>query len=45
MWEVKRLYMKWKTDLEKHVIVSNFERRGWIRSQNDGLLFCLANKH
>mmetsp|Transcript_62114 Transcript_62114/g.71203 ORF Transcript_62114/g.71203 Transcript_62114/m.71203 type:complete len:407 (+) Transcript_62114:193-1413(+) len=27
--------LKWKTDFEKNVIVSNFERRGWVRQGND----------
>jgi hypothetical protein len=27
--------VKWKTDLEKGVVTSNFERRGWQRDEND----------
>lgn len=23
--------LKWKTDLEKSVVILNFERRGWLR--------------
>jgi tubulin polyglutamylase TTLL1 len=29
------LKLKWKTDLEKSVVTSNFERRGWQRSMDD----------
>ena len=28
--------IKWKTDLEKSVVVVNFERRGWIRADGGG---------
>ena len=28
--------IKWKTDLEKSVVVVNFERRGWVRSDGGG---------
>jgi tubulin polyglutamylase TTLL1 len=27
--------LKWKTDMEKSVVVMNFERRGWLRVDND----------
>lgn len=27
--------LKWKTDLEKSVVVLNFERRGWVRQDGD----------
>lgn len=27
--------IKWKTDLEKNVVINNFERRGWIRATSD----------
>ena len=27
--------LKWKTDLEKGVVTLNFDRRGWVRT-NDG---------
>ena len=28
--------IKWKTDLEKSVVVVNFERRGWARADGGG---------
>ena len=29
--------LKWKTDLEKGVVIANFDRRGWLRtSAGDG---------
>ena len=28
--------VKWLTDLEKSVIVSNFEKRGWVRGSLEG---------
>ena len=28
--------LKWKTDLDKQVIIQNFEKRGWLKSQGDG---------
>ena len=27
--------LKWKTDLEKGVLVTNFERRGWTRATTE----------
>ena len=27
--------LKWKTDLEKSVVVLNFDRRGWVRQDGD----------
>ena len=27
--------LKWKTDMEKSVVTMNFERRGWLRVDND----------
>lgn len=27
--------LKWKTDVEKDVVVANFERRGWMRQQQE----------
>lgn len=26
--------LKWKTDLEKQVVILNFDRRGWLRIPN-----------
>lgn len=28
--------LKWKTDLDKQVIIQNFEKRGWLKSQGEG---------
>ena len=28
--------LKWRTDLDKQVIIQNFEKRGWIKSQGEG---------
>jgi len=27
--------LKWKTDLDKQVIIQNFEKRGWVKCQSD----------
>ena len=32
--------MKWITDLEKTVLLSNFEKRGWVRGSSEGRVFC-----
>ena len=32
--------MKWITDLEKTVLLSNFEKRGWVRGSSEGRFFC-----
>ena len=32
--------MKWITDLEKTVLLSNFEKRGWVRGSSEGRIFC-----
>ena len=32
--------MKWITDLEKTVLLSNFEKRGWMRGSSEGRVFC-----
>ena len=28
--------LKWKTDLDKQVIIQNFEKRGWIKANGEG---------
>lgn len=28
--------LKWKTDLDKQVIIQNFEKRGWVKCSGDG---------
>ena len=28
--------LKWKTDLDKQVIIQNFEKRGWIKCAGEG---------
>ena len=28
--------LKWKTDLDKQVIIQNFEKRGWQKAQGEG---------
>ena len=28
--------LKWKTDLDKSVILENFQNRDWIKSMTDG---------
>src|SRR3989338_8301955 len=33
--------LKYKTDLEKSVVINNFENRGWVRT-NDGK-FCISS--
>ena len=32
--------LKWITDLEKTVLLSNFEKRGWVRGSSEGMVFC-----
>ena len=32
--------IKWITDLEKTVLLSNFEKRGWMRGSSEGRVFC-----
>ena len=32
--------MKWITDLEKTVLLSNFEKRGWARGSSEGRVSC-----
>ena len=27
--------LRWKADLEKNVLVSNFERRGWVKTEGE----------
>ena len=31
--------LKWKTDLDKQVIIQNFEKRGWIKCSGEGIYF------
>jgi tubulin polyglutamylase TTLL1 len=35
---------KWKVDSEKHVVLWNFERRGWQRTEGDDWNIYWANK-
>lgn len=28
--------MKWISDLEKNVLTSNFEKRGWVKGSSEG---------
>lgn len=35
--------LKWKTDLDKQVIIQNFEKRGWIKAQGEGKTFTILN--
>ncbi|CAM9642720.1 unnamed protein product [Chrysoparadoxa australica] len=37
--------LKWKADFEKNVVVSNFERRGWTRTEGDDWNIFWANVH
>ena len=37
--------MKWITDLEKTVLLSNFEKRGWVRGSSEGRVFCDLKEH
>jgi hypothetical protein len=30
--------VKWLSDLDKFVLVSNFEKRGWIKGSSEGLI-------
>ena len=32
--------IKWLSDLEKFVLLSNFERRGWIKGSSEGRSIC-----
>ena len=35
--------MKWITDLEKTVLLSNFEKRGWMRGSSEGRFFLVSS--
>ena len=31
------LKLRWKTDFEKQVLIQNFEKRGWVRCNGEGM--------
>ena len=37
--------VKWLTDLEKSAIVSNFEKRGWVKGSLEGNCACTRGFH
>ena len=37
--------IRWKADTEKHAIISNFERRGWVKAHDDDWNVYWANVH
>ena len=36
--------MKWITDLEKTVLLSNFEKRGWVRGSSEGRVYTVISR-
>lgn len=37
--------VKWLSDLDKFVLVSNFERRGWTKGSSEGTRLTLDTYH